>query len=123
MNNLATIGHALHLAEFPSTAPSPDSSAAELLSALLAVADRVLALATDLLPAGSFTDGEALPADTAEPEHTGLYRDRDGDIWQKTERGWHLCLQRGVAVDVRSLWDWESGHVRDYGPFLPLAAN
>ncbi|MFI9504650.1 hypothetical protein [Nocardia sp. NPDC052566] len=60
---------------------------------------------------------------TDEPQDRGLYRDRDGDIWQKTECGWRLCLQHGVAVDVWSLWEWTSGHVRDYGPFVPLATD
>ncbi|MTJ61356.1 hypothetical protein GL309_07340, partial [Nocardia seriolae] len=41
-----------------------------------------------------------------EPERTGMYVDRDGDIWEKREDGWRLMLQRGVAVDPMSLWDW-----------------
>ncbi|WP_162958272.1 hypothetical protein [Nocardia yunnanensis] len=58
-----------------------------------------------------------------EPPNSGMYVDRDGDIWEKGEGGWRLILQRGVAVDPRSLWDWTEGHVRDYAPFLPVVAG
>ncbi|GAM45883.1 hypothetical protein [Nocardia seriolae] len=58
-----------------------------------------------------------------EPERTGMYVDRDGDIWEKREDGWRLMLQRGVAVDPMSLWDWTDGHVRDYAPFMPVSAR
>ncbi|WP_460729310.1 hypothetical protein [Nocardia heshunensis] len=57
-----------------------------------------------------------------EPENSGMYVDRDGDIWEKDEGGWRLMLQRGVAVDPNSLWDWTEGHVRDYAPFTPVLA-
>lgn len=58
---------------------------------------------------------------TAEPHLTGLYWDRDGDIWQREGVGWRLLLQSGVAVDPISLWEWEAGHVCDYAPFTPLS--
>ncbi|MGW4248529.1 hypothetical protein [Nocardia sp. NPDC004722] len=58
-----------------------------------------------------------------EPENSGMYVDRDGDIWEKDEGGWRLMLQRGVAVDPNSLWDWTEGHVRDYAPFMPVSAR
>lgn len=122
MDNPATTGYADLLTTLPADAPIADSPAAAVLSGLLAVADRVLGLAADLLPMRTET-AEQLFLDPTEPAHTGLYRDRDGDIWQKTDRGWRLCLQRGIAVDPASTWEWESGHVRDYGPFVPLAAN
>lgn len=57
-----------------------------------------------------------------EPQDTGMYVDRDGDIWEKQEDGWRLILQRGVEVDPMSLWDWTEGHVRDYAPFMPVVA-
>lgn len=57
-----------------------------------------------------------------EPRDAGMYVDRDGDIWEKRLEGWRLVLQSGVAVDPVSLWDWIEGHVRDYAPFLPVAA-
>lgn len=57
-----------------------------------------------------------------EPESTGMYVDRDGDMWEKRDDGWHLMLQRGVAVDPASFWDWTEGHVRDYAPFLQVLA-
>ncbi len=60
---------------------------------------------------------------SSEPRATGYYLDRDGDIWEKEEQGWRLILQRGVAVDPVSLWDWVEGHVRDYAPFMPVAMN
>jgi|GEM_PF-4258995 hypothetical protein len=60
---------------------------------------------------------------SAEPHAAGYYLDRDGDIWEKEEQGWRLILQRGVAVDPVSLWDWVEGHVRDYAPFMPVAMN
>ncbi|WP_067828047.1 hypothetical protein [Nocardia inohanensis] len=58
-----------------------------------------------------------------EPDHVGFYVDRDGDIWEKQPHGWRLVLQRGVAVDPLSLWDWTDGHVRDYAPFAPVGAG
>ncbi|WP_067816168.1 hypothetical protein [Nocardia inohanensis] len=60
-------------------------------------------------------------SDTVEPHTIGLYWDRDGDIWQREDAGWRLILQSGVSVDPISLWDWESGHVRDYAPFTPVS--
>lgn len=123
MDNPVTIECGSRPTDFPTVPPSIDSPAASVLSGLLAVADRVLGLAADLLPAGTHPAGSSPFADPAEPEQFGLYRDRDGDIWQKTGQGWRLCLQRGIAVDIRTTWDWESGHVRDYGPFIPLTFN
>lgn len=58
-----------------------------------------------------------------EPAADGFYVDRDGDIWEKRDSGWRLILQRGVAVDPKSLWDWTEGHVRDYAPFAPVGAG
>ncbi|MBL1078158.1 hypothetical protein JK358_27500 [Nocardia sp. 2] len=58
-----------------------------------------------------------------EPEGDGYYVDRDGDIWEKQEAGWRLLLQRGVAVDPESLWNWTEGHVCDYAPFTPMGAQ
>ncbi|MFI1919007.1 hypothetical protein [Nocardia sp. NPDC020380] len=55
-----------------------------------------------------------------EPAAFGWYRDRDGDVWEKEERGWRLRLQAGVAVDPDTVWDWIAGHVRDYAPFTAL---
>ncbi|MFD0000334.1 hypothetical protein [Nocardia sp. NPDC127526] len=55
-----------------------------------------------------------------EPAAFGLYRDRDGDIWEKEAGGWRLRLQGGVPVDPDTLWGWADGHVRDYAPFVPL---
>ncbi|MEU7138152.1 hypothetical protein ABZ942_01740 [Nocardia sp. NPDC046473] len=69
------------------------------------------------------SDDSAPATDTPEPDLLGLYRDRDGDIWQKTDDGWRLRRQHGVAVDDASLWEWMGGHVRDYGPFVPLTAE
>ncbi len=60
---------------------------------------------------------------SAEPSAAGYYLDRDGDVWEKEAQGWRLILQRGVAVDPVSLWDWVEGHVRDYAPFMPVAMN
>ncbi|WP_330184671.1 hypothetical protein OHB26_14395 [Nocardia sp. NBC_01503] len=54
-----------------------------------------------------------------EPAVFGLYEDRDGDIWEKEERGWRLRLQGGVAVEPEAVWGWVDGHVRDYAPFVP----
>ncbi|MFF2557653.1 hypothetical protein ACFVUS_42110 [Nocardia sp. NPDC058058] len=58
-----------------------------------------------------------------EPAADGFYVDRDGDIWEKQDHSWRLILQRGVAVDPMSLWDWTEGHVRDYAPFAPVGAG
>ncbi|MFC9439061.1 hypothetical protein [Nocardia sp. NPDC057030] len=70
------------------------------------------------------SSGESVAtAELTEPDPPGLYRDRDGDIWQKTDSGWRLCRQHGVAVDDASLWEWLDGHVRDYGPFVPLTTE
>lgn len=60
------------------------------------------------------------PIGNCEPRVTGLYWDRDGDIWERDAAGWRLVLQSGVAVDPMSLWEWETGHVCDYAPFTPL---
>ncbi|MFE2957080.1 hypothetical protein ACFYUD_26160 [Nocardia tengchongensis] len=54
-----------------------------------------------------------------EPTALGLYRDRDGDLWEKEAGGWRLRLQDGVPVDPDALWDWADGCVRDYAPFVP----
>ncbi|RDI51876.1 hypothetical protein [Nocardia mexicana] len=66
------------------------------------------------------TSPGAMTSGPGEPEARGFYLDRDGDIWEKEESGWRLILQRGVAVDPVSVWDWTEGHVRDYGPFLSV---
>lgn len=60
---------------------------------------------------------------SAEPSAAGYYLDRDGDVWEKEAQGWRLILQRGVAVDPVSVWDWVEGHVRDYAPFMPVVMN
>ncbi|MRH87109.1 hypothetical protein GFY24_06460 [Nocardia sp. SYP-A9097] len=54
-----------------------------------------------------------------EPAAFGLYEDRDGDIWEKEERGWRLRLQGGVEVEPEAVWGWVDGHVCDYAPFVP----
>ncbi|BAW03885.1 hypothetical protein [Nocardia seriolae] len=67
-----------------------------------------------------------LPAESArvaagkawEPVAFGLYRDRDGDIWEKDLRGWRLCLQDGIPVDPDTVWDWTDS-VREFAPFIP----
>ncbi|QIS03855.1 hypothetical protein F5X71_17340 [Nocardia brasiliensis] len=69
------------------------------------------------------TPDTAVTTELTEPAATGLYRDRDGDLWQKTDRGWRLRSQHGVAVDDASYWAWLDGHVRDYAPFVPLGAE
>ncbi|MVU83658.1 hypothetical protein GPX89_41270 [Nocardia sp. ET3-3] len=53
-----------------------------------------------------------------EPAAFGLYRDRDGDIWEKGPQGWRLQLQGGVPVDPDTIWDW-SDSVREFAPFTP----
>lgn len=105
----------------PCTAPPlADTRRASIHAALLGMAEKMAELTDHLLT--STASGEyATAADSPEPERPGLYRDRDGDIWQKTAEGWRLCLQRGVAVDTKSVWEWTGGHVQDYGPFVPLA--
>ncbi len=60
---------------------------------------------------------------SVEPNAQGYYLDRDGDVWEKESQGWRLILQRGVAVDPVSLWDWNEGCVRDYAPFMPVVMN
>lgn len=61
---------------------------------------------------------ETVPAGRAwEPMACGLYRDRDGDIWERVPSGWLLRLQGGVAVDPETVWGWFDGHVCDYAPF------
>lgn len=59
----------------------------------------------------------ATPDDDWEPGSFGLYRDRDGDIWEKEARGWRLRLQDGVEVDPDTVWRWGEGPVREYAPF------
>ncbi|MBF6170591.1 hypothetical protein [Nocardia blacklockiae] len=106
----------------PPARPNADHTRGPVLVGLLAVADRVMELAAQLLSApdpGGPAPGRALPA-TPEPPDPGWYRDRDGDIWQKTPAGWRLHLQHGVAVDSASTWDWADGHVCDYAPFVPV---
>ncbi|MBB5917771.1 hypothetical protein BJY24_006683 [Nocardia transvalensis] len=97
----------------------PDSN---VLNGLLGVAERVMELAGQLLTTPVPPGLVPSPAEMPEPADPGWYRDRDGDIWQKTESGWRLFLQRGVAADSTSTWDWADGHVRDYGPFVPMPA-
>ncbi|MBF6133385.1 hypothetical protein IU501_10280 [Nocardia otitidiscaviarum] len=67
------------------------------------------------LTGGEVMRDQAMPM--VEPEISGFYLDRDGDIWERRSEGWRLILQRGVAVDPEALWDWAEGHVRDYAPF------
>ncbi|RDI49672.1 hypothetical protein [Nocardia mexicana] len=102
--------------------PASDPAHRTVIAGLLGVAERVMELAGDLLiypvPGAAQRGAEELAA-APEPANPGWYRDRDGDIWQKTDSGWRLCLQRGVAVDG-TIWDWRDGHVRDYGPFVPV---
>lgn len=71
---------------------------------------------------GSYERKTMSRSDTVEPHNSGLYWDRDGDIWQREDGGWRLILQSGVAVDPISLWDWDQGHVCDYAPFTPMRA-
>ncbi|MFE3192128.1 hypothetical protein ACFXHA_24180 [Nocardia sp. NPDC059240] len=52
---------------------------------------------------------------SGEPAAYGLYRDRDGDIWEKDPRGWRLCLQGGIPVDPDTVWDWADS-VREFAP-------
>ncbi|MGW4242227.1 hypothetical protein [Nocardia sp. NPDC004722] len=52
-----------------------------------------------------------------EPAAYGLYRDRDGDIWEKDPRGWRLCLQDGIPVDPDTVWDWTDS-VREFAPLI-----
>ncbi|MFI6868053.1 hypothetical protein [Nocardia sp. NPDC050406] len=59
----------------------------------------------------------AAPGSDWEPGAFGLYRDRDGDIWEKEARGWRLRLQDGVEVDPDTVWKWAEGPVREYAPF------
>ncbi len=105
--------------------PGADPLRGIVLAGLLGVAERVMELAgylvTTPLPAEADTMLTTRP-ETPEPPDPGWYRDRDGDIWRKTASGWQLHLQCGVAVDTTSTWDWTDGHVRDYGPFVPVAA-
>ncbi|MEC3919564.1 hypothetical protein [Nocardia sp. CDC160] len=68
---------------------------------------------------GGFTSATAAGLGNAwEPAAFGLYRDRDGDIWEKDARGWRLCLQAGFPVDPETVWDW-SDSVREFAPFTP----
>ncbi|MFF0492382.1 hypothetical protein ACFYTQ_25430 [Nocardia sp. NPDC004068] len=94
------------------------TDSATVLTGLLGLAERAVALAGFLLVRGAATP--AIDPRAGEPTRPGLYRDRDGDIWQKSPEGWRLCLQRGVAVDTMTTWEWNDGHVRDYAPFVPL---
>lgn len=55
-----------------------------------------------------------------EPSAFGLYKDRDGDLWEKVPGGWRLRLQNGIPTDPDELWDWTDGCVRDYAPFVPF---
>lgn len=59
----------------------------------------------------------AEPESGWEPGVFGLYRDRDGDIWEKEARGWRLRLQDGVEVDPDTVWNWAEGPVFEYAPF------
>ncbi|WP_054811211.1 hypothetical protein [Nocardia arizonensis] len=120
-----TDSSASHTVAAPAT-----SDRATILAGLLGLAEQTVALTDRLLacaPLVESTHGErisnavAIDGDVGEPAHTGIYRDRDGDIWHKTSAGWRLCLQRGVAVDSTSVWEWLDGHVRDYAPFVRLA--
>ncbi|MBF6172745.1 hypothetical protein [Nocardia blacklockiae] len=72
---------------------------------------------------GAVREAPRISAPAVEPDLPGLYLDRDGDIWSREALGWRLLLQRGIAVDPASLWDWTDGHVRDYAPFTQIAAN
>ncbi|MEU8895854.1 hypothetical protein [Nocardia sp. NPDC048505] len=70
--------------------------------------------------------GPVAPGDTAfgcEPRLPGLYLDRDGDIWHRSDAGWRLCRQRGAAVEDASIWEWLDGHVRDYAPFVLITTE
>lgn len=96
-----------------------------VLTGLLGVAERVMELTSYLMVPAAVPEiaPELGFSEQQEPTRPGLYRDRDGDIWQRNEVGWRLCVQQGVALDVASIWNWMDGHVREYAPFTPLAVN
>ncbi|GAB2678483.1 hypothetical protein [Nocardia goodfellowii] len=101
----------------PETRPTPTGCGTSVLIALFGpgplaefFAGHRIDAATQLNSAGS--------ADLCEPRLAGLYLDRDGDVWQRSEAGWRLRRQRGAAVEDPSLWEWMDGHVRDYAPFV-----
>ncbi|MFJ1455820.1 hypothetical protein [Nocardia wallacei] len=98
------------------TTPAADPAPGAVLVGLLAVADRVMELAGQLL-------ARPAPGAAPEPPEFGWYRDRDGDIWRKTPSGWQLHLQHGAPADGTIAWGWTDGHVRDYAPFVPVAAR
>lgn len=106
----------------PAPPPRPDVLRASIL-VLLFGSESPSAIFTEYHTGRTSSGESAATTDLLEPDVPGLYRDRDGDIWQKTDSGWRLCRQRGVAVDDASLWGWRDGHVRDYGPFVPLVAE
>ncbi|MFG1795671.1 hypothetical protein [Nocardia sp. NPDC049149] len=103
----------------PAVHPWTTTCSASFLVALLGSGPLAAVLTEYRTNCMSHVDSMAAAA-TPEPRLPGLYRDRDGDIWQKTDAGWRLRRQHGVVVDDASLWEWMDGHVRDYGPFVPL---
>ncbi|MEV6072161.1 hypothetical protein AB0L82_36945 [Nocardia sp. NPDC052001] len=96
----------------------PDSQQHAVLTGLLGVAERVMELTGYLLiPAPSDSPSELDLSALSEPSVPGLYRDRDGDIWERTADGWRLRVQQGVQVNDACPWNWIDGHVHEYGPF------
>ncbi|MFF2554240.1 hypothetical protein ACFVUS_24790 [Nocardia sp. NPDC058058] len=102
-----------------------DARQQAILTGLLGVAERVMELTGYLLtPAADANSAPDLEfSEVSEPEALGLYRDRDGDVWQRTGTGWRLCIQQGVAVHDTSRWNWADGHMSEYGPFVPIASS
>ncbi|WP_378734973.1 hypothetical protein [Nocardia brasiliensis] len=52
--------------------------------------------------------------DTGEPR---WFRDREGDVWEKTEHAWRLHFKNGAV------YDWLECPPDEYGPFTPISGD
>lgn len=125
MNMSAGSASAQDFPDIRSIQPPRDPNQRAILTGLLGVAERVMELTAQLMTCTA--TGDSVPDSefrtTSEPTRPGLYRDRDGDIWQRTDAGWRLCVQQGVTLENHSIWNWMEGHVNEYAPFISIATN
>ncbi|MFB8003324.1 hypothetical protein [Nocardia sp. NPDC056000] len=99
-----------------------DSHRQAVLTGLLGVAERAMELSGYLLTPADDSSPDLPGSDLSEPILPGLYRDRDGDVWERTAGGWRLRIQQGVELNEASPWHWIDGHVHEYGPFTFMSS-
>ncbi|WP_157554416.1 hypothetical protein [Nocardia crassostreae] len=63
---------------------------------------------------------QVLDPEATQPLANGLYRDRFGNLWEKTLFGWRLWLRSGAAVHAGRARSGIDSYVQSFAPFTPL---